>query len=149
MQLLLTGDFDAAEQAEWADALRQALPGHTLWVGREAVPVSAQALVEVAIVANPPPGSLAGLPGLRLVQSLWAGVDRLLADPGLPADVPLARMVDPWMNAAMAETALWAVLSLHRGFFGYQRHRPWACWPALQPWPMPAPGPVSSSTCCP
>jgi glyoxylate/hydroxypyruvate reductase A len=28
-------------------------------------------------------------------------------------------MVDPAMNAAMAETALWAVLSLHRGFFDY------------------------------
>jgi glyoxylate/hydroxypyruvate reductase A len=56
---------------------------------------------------------------LRLIQSLWAGVDRLLADPTLPVDVPLTRMVDPAMNAAMAETALWAVLSLHRDFFTY------------------------------
>jgi glyoxylate/hydroxypyruvate reductase len=38
--------------------------------------------------------------------------------------VPIARMVDPAMNAAMAETALWATLSLHRGFFAYaQRQR--------------------------
>ena len=37
-------------------------------------------------------------------------------------------MVDPAMNAAMAETALWAVLSLHRGFYEYaaqQRMRRW------------------------
>jgi glyoxylate/hydroxypyruvate reductase len=75
-------------------------------------------------VANPPPGSLQGFPALGLIQSLWAGVDRLLADPTLPAGVPVARMVDPAMNAAMAETALWAVLSLHRGFFAYaQRQR--------------------------
>jgi glyoxylate/hydroxypyruvate reductase A len=56
-------------------------------------------------------------------------VDRLLADPTLPVGVPIARMVDPFMNAAMAETALWAVLSLHRGFFRYarlQRESRWA-----------------------
>ena len=45
------------------------------------------ATVDVAIVANPPGGSLAGLPNLKLVQSLWAGVDRLLADPTLPGEV--------------------------------------------------------------
>jgi glyoxylate/hydroxypyruvate reductase A len=84
--------------------------------------------VDVALVANPPPGRLQGLKGLRLIQSLWAGVDRLLADTTLPRGVPIARMVDPAMNAAMAETALWAVLSLQRGFFDYarqQRDRTW------------------------
>ena len=129
MHLLLTGDFDAAEQAEWAQALRAALPGHSLWLHRSEAPNPAA--IEVAIVANPPPGSLAGLPGLRLIQSLWAGVDRLLADASLPAGVPLARMVDPAMNAAMAETALWAVLSLHRGFFSYARLQAQARWRQL------------------
>ena len=74
------------------------------------------------------PGSLSGLPGLRLIQSLWAGVDRLLADPTLPAGVPIARMVDPAMTAAMAETALWATLSLHRGFFSYARQQRAGQW---------------------
>ena len=129
MQLLLTGDFDAAEQAEWAQALRAALPGHSLWLHRDEAPNPAA--IEVAIVANPPPGSLAGLPGLRLIQSLWAGVDRLLADASLPAGVPLARMVDPAMNAAMAETALWAVLALHRGFFSYARQQAQGRWRQL------------------
>jgi glyoxylate/hydroxypyruvate reductase A len=46
-------------------------------------------------------------------------VDRLLRDPTLPPDVPIARMVDPAMNASMAETALWATLALHRGYFDY------------------------------
>jgi len=86
------------------------------------------AAIDAAIVANPAPGQLQGLPRLKLIQSLWAGVDRLVADATLPRDVPLARMVDPSMNAAMAETALWAVLSLHRGFFAYaerQRRSEW------------------------
>jgi glyoxylate/hydroxypyruvate reductase A len=32
-------------------------------------------------------------------------------------------MVDPAMNTAMAETALWATLALHRGFFAYARQQ--------------------------
>lgn len=125
MRLLLAGRFDAAEQAQWADELGRALPGHELLLGRDGVPAET---ITAAIVANPPPGSLAGLPHLRLIQSLWAGVDRLLADATLPPGVPIARMVDPAMNQAMAETALWAVLALHRGFFTYARQQAEARW---------------------
>ncbi|HMM84731.1 glyoxylate/hydroxypyruvate reductase A [Azohydromonas sp.] len=124
MDFLLSGDFDPAERERWRAALTAAT-GARPWCDGEAFDPAA---IEVALVANPPPGRLAGLPALRLVHSLWAGVDRLLADPTLPAGVPLLRMVDPAMSAAMAETALWAVLALHRGFFAYarrQRERRW------------------------
>lgn len=115
MNILLCGSWDDAERDAWADALRAGLaPRDRLVLQRGEVD---DALIDAAIVANPPLGSLAGLTGLRLIQSLWAGVDRLLQDDSLPPEVPIARMVDPAMNAAMAETALWAVLSLHRGFF--------------------------------
>jgi glyoxylate/hydroxypyruvate reductase A len=63
-----------------------------------------------------------------LIQSLWAGVDRILSDSTLPTHVPLTRMVDPLMTRAMAETALWAVLALHRGFFSYARKQTSAQW---------------------
>ncbi|KQW69018.1 glyoxylate/hydroxypyruvate reductase A [Methylibium sp. Root1272] len=117
-------DVGADEAATWRAALAAALPGEHLVETSDAADD-----IEVAIVANPRPGALAGLPRLRLIQSLWAGVDRLLADPTLPAGVPIVRMVDPAMNVAMAETALWAVLALHRGFFRYarlQREGRWA-----------------------
>lgn len=125
MNLLLLGSFGAAEQARWADELGRVLPGHRLLLSRDGLSPES---IDAAIVANPPPGSLAGLPNLRLIQSLWAGVDRLLADATLPVGVPVARMVDPAMNQAMAETALWAVLALHRGFFAYARHQAAARW---------------------
>ncbi|MDP2005935.1 MAG: glyoxylate/hydroxypyruvate reductase A, partial [Rubrivivax sp.] len=121
MNVLLCGNFDAAERARWQQALAGAMP-EAVWLDEAAAHARPEA-VQAAVVANPPPGSLQGLPRLRLVQSLWAGVDRLLADPTLPAGVPVARMVDPAMNAAMAETVLWAVLSLHRGFFGYAQQQ--------------------------
>lgn len=127
MKVLLSGSFGAAEREAWREALAQALPE-----ARWCMPGEAEAMeAEMAVVANPPPGSLRGLPKLRFVQSLWAGVDRLLADPTLPPDLPLARMVDPAMNRAMAETALWAVLSLHRGFFTYRQQQARRQWRVL------------------
>ena len=119
MKILLAGEVDDT----WRRELRAALP-EADW---DADADSA----DVAVVANPPPGSLAAAPRLRLIQSLWAGVDRLLGDASLPPAVPLARMVDPVMNAAMAETALWATLALQRGFFTYARQQRQGLWRVL------------------
>ncbi|PPE66247.1 2-hydroxyacid dehydrogenase [Caldimonas caldifontis] len=123
MTILLAAAFDAEEAAQWQACLEAALPGERWVRHREGADD-----IDIAVVANPPPGSLDGLSGLRLIQSLWAGVDKLLRDPTVPAGVPLARMVDPAMNTAMAETALWAVLHLHRDHDLYtvqQRERSW------------------------
>jgi glyoxylate/hydroxypyruvate reductase A len=119
MKVLLAGEIDAAWRRELAAAMPEAV-----WLDDGP---SADA-ADAAVVANPPPGALAAAPRLRLIQSLWAGVDRLLADPTLPHGVPLARMVDPAMTVAMAETVLWAVLSLHRDFFTYARQQRAGLW---------------------
>lgn len=129
MNILLAADFSPDEWATWMPALQALLPADALLRERGAVPADE---IEVAIVANPPAGALAGLRRLRLVQSLWAGVERLLDDPTVPPEVPLARMVDPAMSEAMAETALWAVLAVQRDFFDYarqQREQRWAPLP--------------------
>jgi len=127
MAVLVAADFCDREWAQWWPLLRAALPSEQLVRERHEVPAH---VIDIALVANPPAGSLGGLPGLRLIQSLWAGVERLLADASVPAYVPLARMVDPLMSDAMAQTALWAVLSLHRGFFGYAMQQRAGVWQA-------------------
>jgi glyoxylate/hydroxypyruvate reductase A len=127
MDILLCGSFDDDERDAWLAELQDALPD-VRW-HLTATPANAE-LITAAVVANPPPGSLQGLPNLRLIQSLWAGVDRLLSDPSLP-DAPVARMVDPAMSAAMAETALWATLSLHRHFYDYARQQRACDWQQL------------------
>ncbi len=128
MAIFVAADFGAAEWSRWWPLLQAALPDEVLLRDRRTVP---DAEIEVALVANPPAGSLHGLPNLRLIQSLWAGVDRLLEDLSLPPAVPLARMVDPLMNEAMAETALWAVLGLQRGFVDYAAQQREALWRPL------------------
>ncbi|MBB2484755.1 glyoxylate/hydroxypyruvate reductase A [Mitsuaria sp. WAJ17] len=133
MALLLCGAWPLdrpegrAEQQRWLQALRQALPGED-WVLHAPEGAAQAAAIEVAVVANPPPGSLQGLPRLALIQSLWAGVDRLVQDLTLPPGVPVCRMVDPAMNEAMVQTALWATLALHRGFFQCQQQQRTALW---------------------
>ncbi len=129
MRVLLTGRFDSGEREAWAAELARQMPA-VQWLG-DAEADASPAGIAAAVVANPAPGRLARLPDLRLIQSLWAGVDKLLADPTLPPQVPVARMVDPAMNAAMAETALWAVLALHRGFFAYQAQQRQGLWQPL------------------
>jgi glyoxylate/hydroxypyruvate reductase A len=116
MSILFAGRMAEQEQAEWLAQLRAALPEEQ-WLTERSP--SNEVSIDIAVAANPAPGALQGLPSLRFIQSLWAGVDGLMRDTTLPAGVPLARMVDSSMNAAMAETALWAVLSLHRDFFEY------------------------------
>lgn len=126
MAILVAAEFTPAEWAAWWPALQRALPGETLI----RAPVE-RAAIDIALVANPPRGALAELPQLALIQSLWAGVDRLLADPSVPTEVPLARMVDPVMSQAMAQAAVWAVLSLHRGFFDYAQQQTQCHWQQL------------------
>ena len=125
MAILVAANFDEDEWAAWWPLLRAALPNEQLLRDRDAVAAHA---IDIALVANPPPGSLRDLPELRLIQSLWAGVDRLLGDATVPADVPLARMVDPAMSATMAQTALWAVASLQRDFFDYAAQQRAGVW---------------------
>jgi glyoxylate/hydroxypyruvate reductase A len=138
MAILVAADFDADAWAAWWPALQAALPGEHLVRASNGVAFGdsgrcgvALADLDIALVAHPPAGALRGLPRLRLIQSLWAGVDALLADASVPAQVPLARMVDPAMSEAMAETALWAVLALQRGFFTYREQQRRGEWRAL------------------
>ncbi|WP_396267319.1 2-hydroxyacid dehydrogenase [Ideonella sp.] len=128
MKIYLLGSMDAAALSVWQRHLQAEMPEDQVLTS---LAPEQKAEVEVAVVANPEPNALLGLPGLRLIQSLWAGVDRLVADPSLPPGVPVCRMVDPQMNVAMAETGQWAVLALHRGFFRYARQQAQACWQPL------------------
>ena len=125
MAILVATDFNDDEWAAWWPALAAALPGEQLVRSGS---VEQRVAIDVALVANPPIGALQGLPQLRFIQSLWAGVDRLLLDTSVPVQVPLARMVDPVMNTAMGETALWAVIGLHRRFFHYATEQRAARW---------------------
>jgi glyoxylate/hydroxypyruvate reductase A len=128
VSLLLATDFTPDALQAWAAELRTALPSETVLTQRSP---AHDVEIEMAIVANPPFGALQGLPHLRFIQSMWAGVDKLLRDDTIPTHIQLARMVDPAMSTAMAETALWAVLSLQRDHFEYAAQQRASEWRSL------------------
>jgi glyoxylate/hydroxypyruvate reductase len=119
-----------AERQRWLAALSRAMP-EIIWHSEPQTPALVADQIQMAVVANPLPGSLRGFKNLQFVQSLWAGVDRLLGDDTVPEELVIARMVDPALATAMAETALWATLSLHRGFFRYARQQMAGQWHEL------------------
>jgi glyoxylate/hydroxypyruvate reductase A len=110
---------------EWVPLMKAAFPGEKIvsWPT-----IDNPAEVEIAFVAKPPSGALATLPNLKLIASMWVGVDSMMADPTHPRHVPLTAMVDPGMTQLMTESVLLHVLTLHRHLPAYrdlQSRREW------------------------
>ena len=108
----------------WRAALAEAMPELEFRVSSDP---GDKGEIEYALVWKPPAGLLASLPRLKVIASLGAGVDHILADPTLP-DLPVVRLVDPHMVAAMSEFVVTQVLRLHRQDLVYaaqQRRGEW------------------------
>ena len=119
MNILFASETEKAEF--WLPLLQQALP-------KDIFVTDAGNSDDVALDATPPAGTLAREKGVKLIQSLWMCVEKLLADPALPKGVPLARCIDPGMVAAMSESVLAHVLDWHRHHYRYraqQAERQW------------------------
>jgi glyoxylate/hydroxypyruvate reductase A len=116
MTICFLSQLPIEEVTTWLAALRAAAPAEQFFIGppHASWDEGVRAGVDLAVVANPPRGMLAQLPNLQMIQSAWAGVDGLLADPGLPATPRIARLVDPALAQAMSEAVLAHVLALHR-----------------------------------
>lgn len=93
---------------DWAPHLHAALPGHQIVT--EADPAA------VDIILYAPTGPLSDFGPYRrtlLVQSLWAGVERIVGNATLTQ--PLARMVDPGLAEGMVDYVTGHVLRHHLG----------------------------------
>jgi glyoxylate/hydroxypyruvate reductase A len=84
--------------------------------------------IRYALAWKQPLGSLAGLPKLKAILVLGAGVDGVLGAPDLPADVPVVRLVGAGLPAPMAQYALYAVLHFHRRMSDYFDQQRAALW---------------------
>lgn len=108
----------------WFPLLQKALPEDRF----HAWPDTNGGDIDLALVATHPPGTFAGLKKLKLIQSLWMGVENIIADPDLPRGVPVARLIDPGMVHAMSETVIAYVLDWHRHFYLYRRWQREKTW---------------------
>lgn len=118
----------------WIPALRQELPEVEVRLYPD---IGDPADIDYTLVYWPPKGLHASLPNLKMIHSVAAGVDHILADPELPPDVPIVRMVDDYLRDMMSEYAVYAVLHFHRDFPIYrerQLNNEWKRgWPLYTP----------------
>ncbi len=126
MALLFRSSVDSA--ARWKGELARLMPSLEVRVWPQ---IGDPAAIAYALVWRPEPGLLAGLPNLKLILSLGAGVDHILVDPQLPGAVPIVRLVDPYLTAAMSEYVVLQVLRLHRRDLDYRAQQQAGVWREL------------------
>lgn len=128
------GLTDSPFRNTWIAALQRAMPEERL-VAYSEMSNNEKSRATLAIVANPDPAELRQLPQLRWVHSVWAGVERLVAE---LSDRPLeiVRLIDPHLAATMAEAVLAWTLYLHRQMPTYARQQRQCRW---QPQPYTRP----------
>jgi glyoxylate/hydroxypyruvate reductase A len=102
-----------------APAFQAACPGIDLRLGHD---LGRLEDIDAALCWYPPDGLMSRMPNLRLVQSVGAGVDHILAVPDLPATASLCRIVDPDMGRGMVAYVTWAVIHRHRHMDAYVEH---------------------------
>lgn len=111
---------------KWIDHLASAMPQETI-KRIEDLSAEERRSADLAIVANPDPEALKTLPNLKWVQSLWAGVEKMM-EQFSNAPFEIVRLEDPEMAKAMAEAVLAWTLYLHRDMPKYakqQRENTW------------------------
>ncbi len=96
----------AKSLALWQPLLTAALPDRDF---RFFPALGDPAAIDCALVWQPEPGLLAGLSNLKLIVCLGAGVDAIIGDPTFPRHLPVVRLVDPYMTAAMSEYVVFQV----------------------------------------
>lgn len=117
---------DLKESTAWLNALADVLPDERLVLPSQ-LTLAERACVDVAIVANPEPAQLEGFTHLKWVQSVWAGVERLLAA-SASHQFDVVKMVDSGLSHAMAEAVVAWSLYLHRDMPAYHQQQAQKVW---------------------
>jgi glyoxylate/hydroxypyruvate reductase A len=109
----------------WTNHLRRFLPGLDI---RASCDDATAKDISYCVAWKPAPGALRKLPNLKIVFSMGAGVDGIIADPTYPRHIPLARVVDDTLAQAMSEYVVYSVLYWHRRMHDFailQRESKW------------------------
>ncbi|CAB3733698.1 Glyoxylate/hydroxypyruvate reductase A [Paraburkholderia phenoliruptrix] len=111
-EILLVKTDGSAGLSVWQMAFKDLLPDIDVydWADKS---VDRDRVV-YALVWQPEPGQLCRYPRLRLILSDAAGVGHILADPQLPVNIPIARMVTHETAERMADFVSMAALGLVR-----------------------------------
>jgi glyoxylate/hydroxypyruvate reductase len=108
----------------WRSALNKLAPDREV-VEQPSVPGDPD--ITYAVVWKQRPGALNGLPNLKAVFSIGAGVDHIFAEGAVP-DVPIVRVVADDLTERMSEYVVWQVLDHHRKGMLYRNQQRREIW---------------------
>ncbi|MBE7637798.1 glyoxylate/hydroxypyruvate reductase A [Sneathiella sp. P13V-1] len=135
MAISFVGQVPEDERDDWIKRLSDLLPGETIRAFEDLSEADKHE-IEIAVVANPEPAKLEALPNLKWIHSVWAGVERMMAELS-HLDVPIVRLVDPELSRVMGEAVLAWTYYLQRDMPKYrdgQKNKAWIQHAYKYPW---------------
>jgi glyoxylate/hydroxypyruvate reductase len=117
--------IDGTQAASWLPVLKERGKGRDLRFWPDAMGNMAD--IGYAFVWRPPQGLLSGLPNLKAILNIGAGVDALLADPALPR-VPVARAAHPDLTRRVVGYVVLHVLAHHNRTWIYRSQQERRIW---------------------
>lgn len=118
---------DPARGEQWARLFAQRMPGVPFHIWPDTGDAAA---IRYLAAWQPPEDPLRALPGLEVIFSVGAGVDQFDLS-GVPAHIPVVRMIEPGIVEGMVEYVTQAVLTIHRDLFDYAIQHAQHVWKAL------------------
>lgn len=76
--------------------------------------------ITMAVIWKHPQGSLANYPNLKCIASAGAGVDYIFEDENRPKNIPITRIVDPYLASDMSEHVLAVILAHLKNLNAYK-----------------------------
>lgn len=112
--------------SDWLPSVTELLPGADCRLWSETETSDWQA--DYALVWQPPQALFERHTQLKAIINLGAGVDKLLALPGLPEGVPVLKLRDAGMATWMTDYVRYGLLHFSRDFDAYQRQQRRSVW---------------------
>lgn len=88
--------------------------------------------ITMAVIWKHPVGSLAKYPNLKCIASAGAGVDYIFEDQTRPKNIPITRIVDPFLAGDMSEHVLSVILAHLKNLNAYKLQQVENVWQPLE-----------------
>src|SRR5260370_41199290 len=123
-----------ARGAQWAKLFAQKAPDLPFHVWPD---LGDPAAIRYLAAWQPPEDPTRTFPNLEIVFSVGAGIDQFDLS-GVPAHIPVVRMIEPGIIEGMVEYVTHAVLTIHRDLFDYGHQQQQQVWRELPAQPASA-----------
>jgi len=118
----------AGDPESWERQLRKRIPDLDWRVWPE---LGEPETVDFVLAFKVEAGFFGQFPNLKGILATGAGVDGIFADPDVPAPLPIARIVDPYMTQQMVQWAAYGTLHFYRRFDEFRELQAKAKWRKL------------------